>query len=247
MDKNKLETLLFYLVFMKAVGEVLKYSYQLKFEQLKTLYEIIKYFHVHQQGVYIDELITYQTISKRQLRHHLEHLYHLGWITKLRDDNDQRRILFLPSNRCQEKLNIMFMEVSEMVKGKNFDYLIETTAHYNQLGHVLTIFDALYKVRNIAKESNLSLDELFLLGKLLSSRQVISLKEIQAMSYRYLICMNVVINDLYQKGYLEKYRNSIDERIVNVKFIESRAYETNQLFIRCYNKFQEEMKYSKIS
>ncbi|WP_313669927.1 transcriptional regulator, SarA/Rot family [Staphylococcus haemolyticus] len=134
------------------------------------------------------------------------------------------------------------MEVSEMVKGKNFDYLIETTAHYNQLGHVITIFDALYKVRNIAKESNLSLDELLLLGKLLSSRQVISLKEIQAMSYRYLICMNVVINDLYQKGYLEKYRNSIDERIVNVKFIESRAYETNQLFIRCYNKFQEEMK-----
>lgn len=33
----------------------------------------------------------------------------------------------------------MFMEVSEMVKGKNFDYLIETTAHYNQLGHVITI------------------------------------------------------------------------------------------------------------
>lgn len=62
---------------MKAVGEVLKYSYQLKFEQLKTLNEIIKYFHVHHQGVYIDELITYQTISKRQLRHHLEHLYHL--------------------------------------------------------------------------------------------------------------------------------------------------------------------------
>lgn len=49
---------------MKAVGEVLKYSYQLKFEQLKTLNEIIKYFHVHHQGVYIDELITYQTISK---------------------------------------------------------------------------------------------------------------------------------------------------------------------------------------
>lgn len=39
----------------------------------------------------------------------------------------------------QDKLNIMFMEVSEMVKGKNFDYLIETTAHYNQLGHVITI------------------------------------------------------------------------------------------------------------
>ena len=86
-----------------------------------------------------------------------------------------------------------------MVKGKNFDYLIETTAHYNQLGACYNHFDALYKVRNIAKESNLSLDEL-LLGKLLSSRQVISLKEIQAMSYRYLICMNVVINDLYQKG-----------------------------------------------
>lgn len=33
----------------------------------------------------------------------------------------------------------MFMEVSEMVKGKNFDYLIETTTHYNQLGHVITI------------------------------------------------------------------------------------------------------------
>ena len=117
----------------------------------------------------------------------------------MRDDNDQRRLLFLPSNSCQDKLNIMFMEVSEMVKGKNFDYLIETTAHYNQLGHVITIL-TLYKVRNIAKESNLSLDELLLLGKLLSSRQVISLKEIQAMSYRYLICMNVVINDLYQKG-----------------------------------------------
>ena len=26
----------------------------------------------------------------------------------------------------KDKLNIMFMEVSEMVKGKNFDYLIET-------------------------------------------------------------------------------------------------------------------------
>ena len=118
----------------------------------------------------------------------------------MRDDNDQRRLLFLPSNSCQDKLNIMFMEVSEMVKGKNFDHLIETTAHYNQLGACYNHFDALYKVRNIAKESNLSLDELLLLGKLLSSRQVISLKEIQAMSYRYLICMNVVINDLYQKG-----------------------------------------------
>ena len=40
---------------------------------------------------------------------------------------------------CQDKLNIMFMEVSEMVKGKNFDYLIETMTHYNQLGHVITI------------------------------------------------------------------------------------------------------------
>ncbi|RNB38022.1 hypothetical protein EDM27_16775, partial [Staphylococcus aureus] len=59
--------------------EVLKYSYQLKFEQLKTLYEIIKYFHVHHQGVYIDELITYQIHFKKTItEHHLEHLYHLG-------------------------------------------------------------------------------------------------------------------------------------------------------------------------
>ena len=47
---------------------------------------------------------------------------------------------------------------------------------------------------------------------------------------------------IFIKRVFRKYRNSIDERIVNVKFIESRAYETNQLFIRCYNKFQEEMK-----
>ena len=57
----------------------------------------------------------------------------------MRDDNDQRHILFLPSNSCQDKLNIMFMEVSEMIKGKNFDYFVETTAHYNKLGQVITI------------------------------------------------------------------------------------------------------------
>ncbi|WP_245342047.1 hypothetical protein [Staphylococcus sp. GDX8P80P] len=241
VDKHKLETLLFYLVFMKAVGEVLKYSYQLKFEQLKTLNEVINYYHVHQQGIYIDELITYQSISKRQLRHHLEHLYHLGWIIKLRDHNDQRRLLFLPSTNCQDKLNTMFSEINEMVKVKNFACILEST-HYNSLKYVITIFDARYKVQMLAKEFNLSLDELILLGAFISNRQVISLKEIQSMSYRYLICINAVINELYHKGYLEKYRNSIDERIVNVKFIESRAYETYQIFVKCYNKFQEEMR-----
>ena len=71
MEKRKLEQLLFYLIYIKAISEVLKYSRNLTLEQLKLLNEIITYNETHERGVYIEDLIKTMHMSKRNIRYNL--------------------------------------------------------------------------------------------------------------------------------------------------------------------------------
>lgn len=239
--KRKLEILLFYLVYIKAISEVLKYSRNLTLDQLKLLNEIITYNETHQRGVYIEDLIKSMHMSKRNIRYNLEHLYHLEWIIKVRDDTDQRRLLILPTNFYHKKLDILFIEVEELIKLKYFSAELSHIQSL-KLSYVIIISSALNQVKQIAQRYNLTLDELFILGKLIYSHGTISLKSVNDFSHHCLIGTPNTINRLSQKGYIVKCRNNKDERLVNIKIVESRAYETETLFIQCYNKLQTEMK-----
>lgn len=241
MDKKKFESLLFYLIFMKAVSETLKSTYNINLEQLKVLNEIIKYVQKQNCGIYIEDLISLCPISKRRMRHHLEHLYHMGWIEKLRDDKDQRKVLHSPSKLYHEKLDILFQEIEEVLKLKYLRYDMNFN-HLMELSYVIVLYNALNHVKRVAKQYDLNLDELIILGKIFTQTKVVSLKSMHAISQHYLICINSVINDLHQKGYIHKYRNPNDERLVNIKLIESRALETKSIFVQCYNKLEAEMK-----
>ncbi|GGG91351.1 hypothetical protein E2558_07145 [Staphylococcus pragensis] len=241
MEKRKLELLLFYLIYIKAISEVLKYSRNLTLEQLKLLNEIIIYNETHERGVYIEDLIKTMHMSKRNIRYYLEHLYHLNWIIKVRDDADQRRLLILPTDLYHKKLDILFIEVEEVIKLKYFSPNLKHH-HSLKLSYVIIIYSALNQVEQIAQQFNLTLDELFVLGKLIYYHDTISLKSVCDFSHHCLIGIPNTINHLSQKGYITKCRNNKDERLVNIKIVESRTYETETLFIQCYNKLQMEMK-----
>lgn len=77
MNKKNIETLLFYLMFTKAINAILKYTHNLNLEHLIILNEIINYHQVQHQGIYMEDLIKKVDLSKRNVRYHLEQLYHL--------------------------------------------------------------------------------------------------------------------------------------------------------------------------
>ena len=56
-DKNDMDVLLFYLLFYKAVDELLKYSKNLNIEHLNVLYAIIDYHKTNHQGMDIETLM----------------------------------------------------------------------------------------------------------------------------------------------------------------------------------------------
>lgn len=57
MTKNDMDVLLFYLLFYKAVDELLKYSKNLNIEHLNVLYAIIDYHKTNHQGMDIETLM----------------------------------------------------------------------------------------------------------------------------------------------------------------------------------------------
>lgn len=241
MNKKNIETLLFYLMFTKAINAILKYTHNLNLEHLIILNEIINYHQVQHQGIYMEDLIKKVDLSKRNVRYHLEQLYHLKWIIKLRDEVDQRRILILPITRYQEKLHMLFCEVEELLKVRylnkyeEFKILVE-------LPYITILYQALNQVKLVGDRFDLTLDEIFLLGKLTTHQEVSSLKAFHSFSHHDLICINSIINGLYQKGYIIKYRKPEDERMVYIKLLDSQLNKTERLFVECYNEFQAEMK-----
>ena len=87
MTKNDMDVLLFYLLFYKAVDELLKYSKNLNIEHLNVLYAIIDYHKTSHQGMDIETLMKKTYLSKRTLLYLVSHLYHENWIFKSYDAN----------------------------------------------------------------------------------------------------------------------------------------------------------------
>ena len=104
MTKNDMDVLLFYLLFYKAVDELLKYSKNLNIEHLNVLYAIIDYHKTNHQGMDIETLMKKTYLSKRTLFHLVSHLYHENWIFKSYDANDQRRLRILPVEMYERKM-----------------------------------------------------------------------------------------------------------------------------------------------
>ncbi|PTF01701.1 hypothetical protein BUY45_11195 [Staphylococcus devriesei] len=143
--------------------------------------------------------------------------------------------------RYQEKLHMLFCEVEELLKVRylnkyeEFNILVE-------LPYITILYQALNQVKLVGDRFDLTLDEIFLLGKLTTHQEVSSLKAFHSFSHHDLICINSIINGLYQKGYIIKYRKPENERMVYIKLLDSQLNKTERLFVECYNEFQAEMK-----
>ena len=229
MTKNDMDVLLFYLLFYKAVDELLKYSKNLNIEHLNVLYAIIDYHKTKK---------TY--LSKRTLLYLVSHLYHENWIFKSYDANDQRRLRILPVEMYERKMNHLLLEIGELLENNYLKTSIKNM-NYCKLTYLITIYKVLSKIEKNIKHYQLSLNDLLVLGIIWLNQNDISLKSINYFSRCQSININLVIKRLQQSGYILKKRDDLDERRVCIKLNMSKKKEIHDILSHCSKMIKKEL------
>lgn len=232
MKKNDIDALLFYLLFYKAVDEILKYSKNLSLEHLNILHTIIEHYEMCQQGMDIETLMKKTYTSKRSLLYLISHLYHENWIFKLYDANDQRKLRIIPIEMYERKINHLLLDIGEVLENA---YLLIASEHtcYYKFAYLITIYNALNKIKSSIEHFNLTLNDLLILGIIRSNQQYISLKTINYFSRCQSVNITLVIKRLQQRGYILKERDTIDERRVSIKLNMSKLNEIDDILNQC--------------
>lgn len=240
MTKNDMDVLLFYLLFYKAVDELLKYSKNLNIEHLNVLYAIIDYHKTNHQGMDIETLMKKTYLSKRTLFYLVSHLYHENWIFKSYDANDQRRLRILPVEMYERKMKHLLLEIGELLENNYLKTSIKNM-NYCKLTYLITIYKVLNKIEKSIKHYQLSLNDLLVLGIIWSNQNDISLKSINYFSRCQSININLVIKRLQQSGYILKERDVIDERRVCIKLNMSKKEEIHVILRHCSKMIKKEL------
>lgn len=242
MKKHDMNVLLFYLLFYKAVDEILKYSKNLNIEHLNVLYAIIEYHKTSHQGMDIETLMKKTYLSKRNLLYFISHLYHENWIFKSYDVNDQRKLRILPIEMYERKMNHLLLEIGEILENSYLKIPVKTMDYCN-LTYLITIYKVLNKVEKSIQQYQLNLNDLLVLGIIWSNQTDISLKSINYFSRCQSINISLVIKRLQQSGYILKERDAVDERRVSIKLNMSKMNKISYILSQCNDIIKKELNF----
>ncbi|PTU87634.1 transcriptional regulator [Staphylococcus pasteuri] len=169
----------------------------------------------------------------------LQYLYQNNWISKERDDKDQRKLVITMSEQQKNKIHLLFNEIDEMLESRKIVINQRVSNHilyFIKCGEVLDDMDEQLMI------NNLSLEEVYLLAILLNNDNKMTVKYMRYKTQVGIVSLSSIIKKLNQKGYIIKERSLEDERTIILKLNDCKASLILSIIESCYNTLKQGMK-----
>lgn len=238
MSYVKMNCLVAHYMLVKLANDYLKYSYHLTINHVKLLYFIL-YLYDENRHIDISQLEMYNKRSKFSILKMLQYLYQNNWISKERDDKDQRKLVITMSEQQKNKIHLLFNEIDEMLESRKIIINQRVSNHilyFIKCGEVLDDMDKQLMI------NNLSLEEVYLLAILLNNDNEMTVKYMRYKTQVGIVSLSSIIKKLNQKGYIIKERSLEDERTIILKFNDCKASIILSIIESCYNTLKQGMK-----
>lgn len=160
-------------------------------------------------------------------------------MSKKRHPYDQRRLIITLSKFQQAKIDELIKDLDSELTGINDlnKYLIN-----NQFNTIKMIknFKELCDIKSKEAYNEISFDELYVLGLLITLTFENKLKDLKLLTEKNYIYISPLIKSLIQKDYILKKRNEIDERVIFLSIKDDKLSKVKKLFDECYNQIIKE-------
>lgn len=238
MSYVKMNCFVAHYMLVKLANDCLKYSYHLTINHVKLLYFIL-YLYDENKHIDISQLEMYNKRSKFSILKMLQYLYQNNWISKERDDKDQRKLVITMSEQQKNKIHLLFNEIDEMLESRKIVINQRVSNHilyFIKCGEVLDDMDEQLMI------NNLSLEEVYLLAILLNNDNKMTVKYMRYKTQVGIVSLSSIIKKLNQKGYIIKERSLEDERTIILKLNDCKASLILSIIESCYNTLKQGMK-----
>ncbi|MCO0861388.1 transcriptional regulator, SarA/Rot family [Staphylococcus pasteuri] len=238
MSYVKMNCFVAHYMLVKLANDYLKYSYHLTINHVKLLYFIL-YLYDENKHIDISQLEMYNKRSKFSILKMLQYLYQNNWISKERDDKDQRKLVITMSEQQKNKIHLLFNEIDEMLESRKIVINQRVSNHilyFIKCGEVLDDMDEQLMI------NNLSLEEVYLLAILLNNDNKMTVKYMRYKTQVGIVSLSSIIEKLNQKGYIIKERSLEDERTIILKLNDCKASLILSIIESCYNTLKQGMK-----
>ncbi|MGZ1818625.1 transcriptional regulator, SarA/Rot family, partial [Staphylococcus argenteus] len=131
MSKFKVKRLTAHILMLKVINDMLKYSFHLTLTQVKLLNLLVKSDDLKAKVPSIDCLLKLNEIeSKIALFQMLSYLNNHQWLSKQRDQRDQRKLKIALNKNHMNKIEYMNNEVNDYIERYFAQYTLQTTSDY---------------------------------------------------------------------------------------------------------------------
>lgn len=234
MSKFKVKRLTAHILMLKVINDMLKYSFHLTLTQVKLLNLLVKSDGLKSKVPSIDCLLKLNEIqSKIALFQMLSYLNNHQWLSKQRDQRDQRKLKIALNKNHMNKIEYMNNEVNDYIERYFAQYTLQKTSDY--VNYLLRCKDLLEKLKCYLNICQLTLEELYVLGILYLHQGQLTVKELQGEFHHPIFSISPILKTLIIKQLVQKERCELDERRVIIIIKREQFSKVTKLIHACYN------------